>query len=116
MLDFDSESATPRQFALDYPIVAAMKIILQLVQPAPVAPVIKHTFLKDIELGDRNPEVVFLQDRLKQLGYFPLNVDSTGFYGNITKTAVAAFQKANGIRPSKPGVYCYILTRTALNK
>jgi hypothetical protein len=116
MLDFDSESTSPRQFALDYPIVAAMKVVLQPVVSAPVSPIVKHTFLKDIELGDRNPEVVFLQDRLKQLGYFPLNVASTGFYGNITKTAVAAFQKANGIRPSQPGVYCYILTRTALNK
>ena len=116
MLDFDSETLSPRQFALDYPIVAAMKIVLNLVQPVPVAPDVVHVFNTDMRFNQTSNEIIILQNKLKQLGYFSLKVASTGYYGNITKAAVAAFQKANGINPPQPGYYCYILTRTALNK
>lgn len=38
-----------------------------------------------------------LQDCLKHLGYFPTNVESTGYFGELTKQALIKFQKANGL-------------------
>jgi lipoprotein-anchoring transpeptidase ErfK/SrfK len=42
--------------------------------------------------------VLEVQYRLKWLGYF--TVDPTGYFGPITKRAVVAFQKDNGLRPT----------------
>ena len=44
---------------------------------------------------DRGPRVVALQQRLTDLGYWLGNVD--GAYGELTKQAVYAFQKVNGL-------------------
>lgn len=38
---------------------------------------------------------VSLQECLKWAGFFPVDVDSTGVYGPVTRRAVLAFQKAN---------------------
>ena len=40
-----------------------------------------------------------LQDCLKFEGFFPTNIESTGYFGSITKNAVIAFQKKYGINP-----------------
>ena len=32
----------------------------------------------------RDSDIIILQDFLKELGYFPINVESTGYYGAIT--------------------------------
>lgn len=45
----------------------------------------------------RDSDVIILQDFLKQLGCFPINVESTGYYGAITVQAVKDFQLKNGI-------------------
>lgn len=45
-------------------------------------------------MGD---EVVLMQMRLKDLGYFSYKV--TGVYGSFTSKAVEAFQRANGLNP-----------------
>ena len=47
--------------------------------------------------GKRGSEVVNLQKKLQATGYFDGPV--TGYYGSLTKEAVIAFQKANGIVP-----------------
>ncbi len=49
-----------------------------------------------INPGSSGTQVVELQTKLKQLGYFDANC--TGYYGNITKTAVADFQSDNGFK------------------
>ncbi|PSB06898.1 hypothetical protein C7B76_28860 [filamentous cyanobacterium CCP2] len=46
--------------------------------------------------GDSGPDVKCLQDQLRELGYF--HHSSTGYYGHITKSAVIAFQRDNGLR------------------
>ncbi len=74
----------------------------------------KATFLfkKTLYFGQKNQEVVKLQDRLKELGFFPKDIDSTGWFGPITEKAVKEFQKSKGIYP------CGIVgprTRKALN-
>lgn len=44
-----------------------------------------------------NKDVIALQDCLKYTGNFPLNIESTGWYGGITVKAVKAFQSDNGL-------------------
>ena len=56
---------------------------------------LRYTFKKTMRVGDRNSDVVALQDFLKSKGMFPSNVDSTGYFGSITKRAVIQYQKAN---------------------
>lgn len=46
--------------------------------------------------GDRNSGVSQLQRDLKQLGYFKYPI-ITGFFGSVTRSAVVAFQRANGL-------------------
>lgn len=53
----------------------------------------KHTFTKWLKRGDKNSDVVALQDILKYEGMFPLNVESTGLYGPATQRGVKAFQQ-----------------------
>jgi hypothetical protein len=62
------------------------------VKPSP-----KFLFTKNLVLGSRGAEVINLQQKLQELGFFPKNIKSTGFYGLITYKAVKAFQKANKV-------------------
>jgi len=75
----------------------------------PVTP--SYTFTKSLSFGANNSEVLELQKVLQKEGY--LKVTPNGNFGPSTKTAVIAFQKANGLSPIGsvgPG------TRAALNK
>ena len=56
-----------------------------------------HTFMVDLQLGDQSTEVVALQDCLKADGVFPINAESTGYFGPITQTAVQKFQVKHGV-------------------
>jgi tetratricopeptide (TPR) repeat protein len=47
--------------------------------------------------GNSGKEVAKLQNDLKQLGYFPKNLRSTGYFGRITQASVREFQKDNGL-------------------
>jgi peptidoglycan hydrolase-like protein with peptidoglycan-binding domain len=53
---------------------------------------------KTLKLGAKGKSVTFLQRRLAELGYRPGKAD--GRYGGTTLTAVWAFQKVNGIKPT----------------
>jgi peptidoglycan hydrolase-like protein with peptidoglycan-binding domain len=50
-----------------------------------------------LELGESGPEIGALQQRLSDLGYWLGPVD--GHYGQLTRQAVTAFQKAEGLGP-----------------
>ncbi len=64
----------------------------------------QHTFNIDLDPWITNPEVKFLQDVLKYEGLFPLNADSTGYFGSATLKGVQAFQvKHNIIAVGAPG-------------
>lgn len=57
-------------------------------------------FPKHLRYGDgrwtgKQKEVKELQDKLREKGYF--NTESTGYFGRITRDAVKAYQKDNGI-------------------
>lgn len=67
----------------------------------------QHSFTRDMEFSPTvhfDIEVVALQDCLKWLGLFPSNVESTGYFGAVTRKAVQAFQVKYGIAgPTMPG-------------
>jgi len=52
----------------------------------------KYTFNNDLDFGQNNNEIKVLQDILKYEGVFPVNTESTGYYGAITKKGVGEFQ------------------------
>lgn len=77
----------------------------------------QNPFTFDLENGMQNIEVTRLQNVLKTLGFFPTNVQSTGYYGPITETAVGKFQEKYSIaNKGEPG-YGRLgpKTRTKLN-
>ncbi len=77
-------------------------------------------FLNNMSMGDENEDVRQLQLKLQRLGYFPIKQVATGFFGQITRDAVFEFQKKYVYlnwfnRYISKGLYCYELTRNALN-
>lgn len=61
----------------------------------------EHTFTLTMRFGETNEEIKILQDCLKYEGLFPLNVESTGFYGAVTAKGVMAFQTKYGVAPTE---------------
>lgn len=59
------------------------------------------TFTVPMEYGDTSAEVQNLQRFLRGKGYFPSNVDITGYYGEITAKAVLAWQTAMKVDTEK---------------
>ncbi len=55
------------------------------------------TPLAPLAIGSSGAAVHAVQDILKRLGY--LTVEPTGYFGTLTKAAVAAFQAANNLEP-----------------
>lgn len=55
---------------------------------------------RDLTIGDTGTDVIILQDFLKEKGFFPQKIDSTGYFGKITQNALMDFQKANNIQPA----------------
>lgn len=54
-----------------------------------------YKFEKILEFGERDTQrkdIEELQNKLKKLGFFPSNIASSGYYGQITANAVYAFQ------------------------
>lgn len=68
-------------------------------QPAPVNPKPKHIFSQDLKFGQRNNDIIALQDILKYEGLFPTNAQSTGYFGAITAKAVLALQRKYQVAP-----------------
>jgi murein L,D-transpeptidase YcbB/YkuD len=70
----------------------------------------RFVFTGNLGLGSLGDEVTHLQTTLAAKGYFSGN--ATGYYGPMTRAAVIAFQKANGL--SQVGIVGP-QTRAALN-
>ncbi len=58
------------------------------------------SFTRDLTVGVRGDDVTCLQDYLTGTGHFTFSGGSTGFFGPITRSAVAAWQAANGVSPA----------------
>jgi peptidoglycan hydrolase-like protein with peptidoglycan-binding domain len=52
---------------------------------------------RTIQLGDRNPQVTFIQNRLQQLGYLDRSAD--GIFDQATQEAVIRFQRDKRLNP-----------------
>lgn len=62
----------------------------------------KHTFNTVMQFSQTfttNPEVVWLQKCLQYAGFFPLGVDTTGYYGGVTAKAVYDYQVSRNVAP-----------------
>lgn len=59
----------------------------------------KTNFSVIMQQGNRFDDIKRLQDFLKTEGVFPSNLESTGFYGNLTAKAVYAFQIKHNVAP-----------------
>lgn len=71
-------------------------------------------FTRDLYNGvGSGTDVTALQDYLTGTGHFTFSGGSTGFFGPITQTAVAAWQSANGVSP--PAGYFGPISRTQYN-
>ena len=60
----------------------------------------KCVFTKSLTMGMRGDDVTCLQNYLKGTGHFTYSGGATGFFGGVTKAAVAAWQSANGVSPA----------------
>ncbi|MCK5413453.1 MAG: peptidoglycan-binding protein [Candidatus Pacebacteria bacterium] len=75
-------------------------------QPSPVA------FTQNLQVGSKSSQTIQLQNRLKELNFFPEDVVSNGNFGPTTKKAVQEYQKTKDIYPN--GIFGP-RTRKALN-
>ena len=73
-------------------IISGQKVTVQSETPAPTQTPVAYTTLQK---GDKNDDVLKLQERLYLLGY--LNSDRDGSFGGKTQTAVKAFQERAGL-------------------
>lgn len=69
------------------------------------------TFSRNLTVGSTGADVTALQTYLASKGYF--TVTPTGYFGSITKRAVAQYQAANGITPAAG--YFGPITRAQVN-
>jgi peptidoglycan hydrolase-like protein with peptidoglycan-binding domain len=54
-----------------------------------------QTLAQTIRQGNKGPQVTFIQERLRQLGYF--NQSPNGNFGSVTRNAVIRFQQDRGL-------------------
>lgn len=59
-----------------------------------------YSFTRDLTVGSRGDDVSALQQVLISGGYLTAVTAPTGYFGNATKTALAAWQTANGVTPA----------------
>lgn len=60
----------------------------------------KCTFTTDLTIGSKGADVTCLQNYLTSTGHFTFSGGATGYFGTITRTAVSAWQSANGVTPT----------------
>ncbi|OGM92932.1 hypothetical protein A2372_03740 [Candidatus Wolfebacteria bacterium RIFOXYB1_FULL_54_12] len=96
------------------PVVAPVAVVTApTVQPVgQVLGVETYVFSSNLTIGSTGNAVTELQKMLAKEGFFDLS--ATGYFGQITKNAVIAYQKAHNINPASGFVGS--LTRAELNK
>ncbi|MDP2669057.1 MAG: peptidoglycan-binding domain-containing protein [bacterium] len=58
------------------------------------------SFTRDLTINATGPDVTCLQNYLTSTGHFTFSGGATGFFGTITRSAVAQWQAANGVAPA----------------
>lgn len=69
-------------------------------QPTTTAPVGACNFTRALTVGVRGDDVTCLQKYLMSTGHYTYSGGATGYFGNITRSAAAAWQAANGVSPA----------------
>ncbi len=73
-----------------------------------------HTFGADLTVGSQGADVVALQQMLVTKGFLTIPAGvAMGYFGELTRSALATFQSANGISPASG--YFGPITRTKVN-
>ena len=67
------------------------------ITPIKPSPTSTPTITQDLNVGASSEQVSALQLKLKNLGYFPSNLQPTGYFGSVTKKAVIDYQAAQGL-------------------
>lgn len=84
--------------------IAALQAQLLALSGAPAAPAAgagaKCSFTRALTVGSRGDDVTCLQNYLTGTGHFTYSGGATGYFGGVTKAAVAAWQAANGVSPA----------------
>lgn len=78
--------------------IAALQAQLQALQAGTPAAAPAYNYTRNLTVGSRGDDVRALQAMLKSGGY--LAVEPTGYFGPLTKAALAKYQAANGITPA----------------
>ncbi len=68
-------------------------------EETPSVPKPKYNFTKTFEFGSTSTDVQALQNILKYEGFYPMNTESTGYYGAITAKGLLAWQKKHAVAP-----------------
>ncbi len=66
----------------------------------PAAPAGACSFTRDLTVGVRGDDVKCLQTYLTATGHFTFSGGATSYFGSVTKSAVSAWQAANGVSPT----------------
>ena len=80
--------------------IAALQAQLLTLQGSSVSTADKCSFTRSLTVGSRGDDVTCLQNYLTSTGHFTYSGGATGYLGSITRTAVAAWQSANGVSPA----------------
>ena len=81
--------------------IAQLQAQLQALQAGgAVAAVGACSFTRDLTVGAKGDDVKCLQTYLTGTGHFTFAGGATGFFGGVTKAAVAAWQTANAVSPA----------------
>src|SRR3990167_2356373 len=56
-------------------------------------------FSRSLTVGSRGDDVTCLQNYLTSTGHYSYSGGATGYFGSVTRAAVAAWQAANGVSP-----------------
>jgi len=82
--------------------IVALQAQLQTLQggSSTVSTADKCSFTRSLTVGSRGDDVTCLQKYLTSAGHYTYSGGATGYFGSITRTAVAAWQSANGVSPT----------------
>lgn len=97
---FMSISSTQKIVAALLGIAMVLTLAVGLTVPAQ-AQTMTATYARNLTVGSRGDDVVALQTMLEAKGFLVMPVGvAKGYFGSLTKAALAKFQAANGIAPA----------------
>ncbi len=121
--DFDSYNPWCKKLALDYGIAYVFKYVISEKEQKEEEEEIHicSDFTDIMKYGQNSNNIYALQELLKKLGLFPLDVQSTGYYGGITQRSVLFFCVKYEVAElsellSVNGMWCGEKTLKELNK